>query len=81
MENSVLQKVLSLLDDHKKLELNDSLVMSGRLSSLKVVELAVWLEKNYQIYFSDETFDVFDFDSVGSIINLIKRKQEKESPG
>jgi acyl carrier protein len=81
MENSVLQKVLSLLDDHKKLELNDSLVMSGRLSSLKVVELAVWLEKNYQIDFSDETFDVFDFDSVGSIINLIKRKQEKESPG
>lgn len=48
----------------------ESLVISGRLSSLSLVELAAELEKKYNIDFADG-FNQYDFDSINSIVNLI----------
>jgi len=55
---------------------DDSLVMSGRLSSLQVVELATILENRYGLDFAAAGFDQYDFDSVDSIVALIKTHRE-----
>ena len=47
------------------------LVTKGRLSSLDVMTIVVFLEENYGIDFSDRPFDQNEFDSVESITALV----------
>jgi acyl carrier protein len=47
------------------------LVTEGRLSSLDVITIVVFLEENYGIDFSDRPFDQNEFDSVESITALV----------
>ena len=47
------------------------LVTEGRLSSLDVMTIVVFLEQNYGIDFSDRPFDQNEFDSVESITALV----------
>ncbi|MES2218500.1 MAG: phosphopantetheine-binding protein [Pseudomonadota bacterium] len=75
MKNEIRERVLSLLgSDNQQLGDDDSLVVSGRLSSVKVIELATWLEEKYHIDFYAHTFHVKDFDSVNSILKLVEDK-------
>lgn len=49
----------------------DSLVLSGRLDSLDVLEIVVFLEKRYDFDFGDRPFDQQVVDSVHEITDLI----------
>jgi len=49
----------------------DSLVLSGRLDSLDVLEMVVFLEKQYSFDFGDRPFDQQMVDSVDEIADLI----------
>lgn len=55
----------------------DSLVLSGRLSSLQVVNLAAKLEEKYNLDFAANGFNQYDFDSVNSILQLIESANEE----
>ena len=47
------------------------LVTEGRLDSLDVMTIVVFLEENYGVDFSDQPFDQNEFDSVESITALV----------
>ena len=51
---------------------DDSLVLSGRLDSLKVVDLAAQLEEHYGLDFAAAGFNQYDFDSVNAIAALVE---------
>jgi acyl carrier protein len=50
-----------------------SLVISGMLDSLAVLRIVVFLEQEFGLDLSDQGFDQNDFDSVTSIMQMIKR--------
>ena len=47
------------------------LLTEGRLTSLDIMMIVVFLEENYGIDFSDRPFDQNEFDSVDSITALV----------
>jgi acyl carrier protein len=49
------------------------LVTEGRLTSLDIITIVVFLEENYGIDFSDRPFDQNEFDSVESITALVDK--------
>jgi acyl carrier protein len=49
----------------------DSLVVSGRLASIDLLELVVALEQDFGIDFAERGFDANDFDSVRAIVALL----------
>lgn len=53
---------------------DDSLVGSGLISSLSIVEIIGYIEKRFGLDVADEGIDITDFDSVDSICRLIERK-------
>jgi len=53
---------------------NESLLISGRLHSLGVIELISRLEQKYHLDLTRQGFNQYDFDSVESIVELIERK-------
>jgi acyl carrier protein len=76
MLNEIREQVRALLaKDNLQLGDDDALVTSGRLNSMKVIELATWLEEKYQIDFYAHTFHVKDFNSVNDIVRLVQAKQ------
>jgi acyl carrier protein len=76
MRNAIREHILMLLaEHHRHIGDDDSLVISGRLNSVKVIELATWLEEKYQIDFDAHSFHVKDFDSVNDVVRLVKSKQ------
>ena len=48
----------------------DSLILSGRLQSLDVLEIVIFLEERFGVDFSDE-FDQSRLDSVEEIVNFL----------
>jgi acyl carrier protein len=76
MTQEIHNKVKSLLGDEGRiLSDNESLVTSGRLSSYKIVELASWLEKRYGIDFSAESFNIYDFETIETIKQLVEKRK------
>lgn len=55
---------------------NDSLVISGRLSSLQVIELSAELENKYGLDFNKHGFNQYDFDTVNSLVSLIEKHKK-----
>ncbi len=66
-----LKKTLEEHSDHDDLADHDSLFDSGRLDSLAILTLIVYLEKTFQINFADVDFDVDLIDSVNDIESFI----------
>ena len=52
----------------------DSLVISGRLTSIDVVDLIVFLEGQFNFAMEPTEFDMAKFDSVDSIVSLVEQK-------
>jgi acyl carrier protein len=52
----------------------DSLVTSGRLNSVEIIEIAVFLETRFGVDFSIRPFDQYDFDSVEKIAALVRHQ-------
>ena len=66
-----LEKILNDKGDNSGLTDQQLLVTEGRLTSLDVMMIVVFLEENYGIDFSDRPFDQNEFDSVDSITALV----------
>jgi acyl carrier protein len=60
-------------DDDEPLADGDSLVLSGRLSSLDVVNLLTFLEDELDFAMNPRQFDLANFDSVDTIVALLER--------
>ncbi len=70
---ALIRAQLLLLEEDPQFSDEDSLVISRRLSSLQVVELAAQLESRYQLDFAAHGFNQYDFDSVVQIVDLIEK--------
>jgi acyl carrier protein len=68
---SFVKTLLHKKDDDGPFSDSDSLVLSGRLDSINVLEIVVFLEKQYDFDFGDRPFDQGAVDSVDEIVNLI----------
>jgi len=66
-----LEELLNNKGDSSGFTDQQLLVTEGRLSSLDVITIVVFLEENYGIDFSDRPFDQNEFDSVESITALV----------
>jgi acyl carrier protein len=53
---------------------DDSLLVSKLLDSLRVVELVVFLEKEYHVTFDAEELHPDNLDTINSIVRLLERK-------
>lgn len=72
----IKNKIESLLQadtSRKVITYTDPLVSSGLLNSLKIVELASWLESDYGVDFSVNGFNVYDFETIETIVSLINK--------
>ena len=66
-----LEKLLNDKGDSSGFTDQQLLVTEGRLTSLDIITIVVFLEENYGIDFSDRPFDQNEFDSVDSIAALV----------
>jgi len=66
-----LEKILNDKGDSSGFTDQQLLLTEGRLTSLDVMMIVVFLEENYGIDFSDRPFDQNEFDSVDSITALV----------
>jgi acyl carrier protein len=67
-----IQKLLADKGDREPLDDSGSLVLSGRLDSVDILQIVVFLESNYSIDFAEQDFDQEDFDSITKILTLIE---------
>jgi acyl carrier protein len=75
-QNKVHEIITSLLrrrGDASPIADTDSLVLTGRVDSLGVMEIAGFLEKAFGVDFARYGFDPIEFDSVESIVAVIHR--------
>ncbi len=68
---SFVKTLLHKKEDENQFADSDSLVLSGRLDSIDVLEIVVFLEKHYDLDFGDRPFDQGTVDSVDEIVSLI----------
>lgn len=68
---SFVKTLLHKKDDEGPFADSDSLVLSGRLDSIDVLEIVVFLEKHYGLDFGDRPFDQGTVDSIDEIAGLI----------
>jgi len=66
-----LEEMLNKKGDSSDFSDQQLLVTEGRLDSLDVMTIVVFLEETYGIDFSDRPFDQNEFDSVESITALV----------
>jgi acyl carrier protein len=64
-------------DDTQPLADSDSLVLSGRLSSLDVVDVLMFLEGTFNFSMDPNEFDQAKFDSVDRIVQLIEASNSR----
>lgn len=74
MKDEIRDYLYSVLGTEKKITDDHLLVTSGALNSLKVIELAMWLEKKYGISFAAQSFNAYAFDSINSIDKMVRHK-------
>jgi len=70
-----LRKTLAGKGDTLGFADSDSLILSGRLESIDVLDIVVFLEKNYRIDFGDQDFDQTTLDTVNNILAVAERQQ------
>jgi acyl carrier protein len=72
----VSQFIRECLDEHSdghEFDEQDSLFLSGRLDSLTVTKLVVFLEETFRVDFADHPFDVAELDSVAQIVQYAEQ--------
>ena len=80
--DAIRELVRSLLrskDDTRAFTDSDSLVLSGRLDSIEILQIVMFLE-DHGIGFEDEAFDQEDFDSIDSIMTRVERASTAGAP-
>jgi acyl carrier protein len=71
LNSQIKTKLQTILQDHEDIADDEDLITSGRLNSLKTVEMANWLETTFKLNFDKSGFNLYDFESITSIQNLI----------
>ena len=71
--------LLNEKDDAGKIGDTDSLLLSGRLQSIDAVEIALFLEREFRIDFSEIGFDATMIDSIDRITSLVERAGQRTS--
>lgn len=66
-----LQQLLMRKGDSAGFSDIEGLLVSGRMDSVDVIEVVVFLENTFAIDFSQRAFDQSEFDSVNSIAALV----------
>lgn len=66
-----LQQLLMRKGDSAGFSDIEGLLVSGRMDSVDVIEVVVFLENTFAIDFSQRAFDQSEFDSVSSIAALV----------
>ena len=77
--DQVREFLISLLeskDDHGPVGDADSLVTSGRLDSVDIIDTLGFLERTYGFEMDPAEFDQIHFDSVENIVNLVEKQQQ-----
>ena len=59
----------------KEVKDDDSLLLTGIIDSLKMVELLGFFEKNYGITVDDDELNPENFETIDSIVNFIQQKK------
>jgi acyl carrier protein len=65
-----IRECLIAHNDEDALEDEESLFLSGRLDSLSVTRLVVFLEEAFKVDFGSHPFDVAELDSVAQIVQF-----------
>jgi acyl carrier protein len=65
-----IQTLLTRRRDKRPFNDDSSLILSGRLSSVDAVEIAVFLEENFGVDFAEIGFDQAKIDTVDLILSL-----------
>ena len=75
MREAVLEYVIDeyVEDEDEEITYDSPLISSGLVDSFSMVSLKVFLEKKYDIKLPDEDATPEAFDSVNSIVELVKR--------
>ena len=63
-----LRKLLAGKGDTMGFADSDSLIVSGRLESIDVLDIVVFLEKNYRVDFGEQDFDQTTLDTVNNMV-------------
>jgi acyl carrier protein len=74
---SIVERALRDAGDDAPFSDTDSLVVTGRLASLDVVNILVELEQKYAIEIHADAFDVLRFDTVASIVELLEEARRR----
>jgi acyl carrier protein len=69
----ILQEILDARYRAITLRDEDSIVKSGLVDSMAIVEIISYIEKCFGINITDSEIRIDDFDSVDSICNLVER--------
>jgi acyl carrier protein len=76
MKEDIQNEIKRLLNDNRDIADTDSLVTSGLLSSLQIVEIASWLELKYGVDFGKHGFNIYHFETVLTIMDLIQHHKK-----
>ena len=66
---------LKLFEDNPTLGDEESLILSGRLSSMGLVELIAKLEAHFNIDLISQGINPLDFDTINSIVRILQRSK------
>jgi acyl carrier protein len=72
---SLFRGLLDQKGDHGAFGDHDSLVLSGRLDSIDVLEIVTYLEANFGVNFADGGFDQRELDSVDAVLARVERER------
>jgi acyl carrier protein len=67
----IVRELLDRKNDHRPFADDDSLVVTGRLASVDVLDLVLLLEERFGADFSSRPFDQYEFDSVNAVVRLL----------
>lgn len=67
-----IAELLARKADSASFDDSESLVSRGRLDSVDVMEIVLFLEDRFELDFGDRGFNLDDFDSVSHILALLR---------
>jgi acyl carrier protein len=73
-----IESLLSRKGDDRRFSDAESLEAAGRLDSVDILDVVVFLERNYGVDFGDH-FDLSELDSVDHIVTLVDTAGERKA--
>lgn len=70
---SIVSRALAEAGDEETFANSDSLIVSGRLASMDVVNIVTAIEESFGFELGADDFDPILFDTVDSIVELLER--------